>query len=124
MIVKRWNTLLLSGLLVLIPTAVSAQTSQSQSHTVCSVNSNESDGNQVIVEGNCSQTIINNTYVYDGVLDRQTGTISAEQVPFAQRETGGTGGDGYYPASGKPPKISASNSGYVPATGEAPRISQ
>ena len=62
MIIQRWNALLLSSFVSLIPTVAIAQTNQSQTHSVCSFNLNGSDSNSVTVGGDCSQTIVNNVY--------------------------------------------------------------
>lgn len=74
MLFRRWNMLLLSSFVVLIPSVTLAQTNQSQTQSVCSPNLNGSDNNSVTVEGDCSQTIINNIYngpVYNSISNAQ-----------------------------------------------------
>lgn len=86
---REWNALLLSGLVSLVPISVNAQTSQNQTQTVCSQNFNDSNGNEMTVEGDCIQNNI--TYVYNGpvynnVSERQN--ILTEADDDIQRPTG------------------------------------
>lgn len=87
MTIQRWNTLLLISFVGLVPTVAIAQTTQSQTHSVCSPNLNESDNNSVMIAGNCSQTIVNNVYngpVYGGFpaqpVDKSGGSSEASNA--------------------------------------------
>lgn len=86
MIGESWNTLLLSSLFILIPTVADAQTAQGHMYSVCSSNFNESDRNQVTIEGDCSQTtyVTNNIYLSDSQEHN-------EQENIASGVGGGTG---------------------------------
>lgn len=82
MTIKKWNVLLLSSFVCLIPAAVNAQTTQSQSQSVCSPNLNESNNNAMTIGGDCSQTIVNNTYngpVYTSAPERRGNDVQERQ---------------------------------------------
>ena len=83
MVRGRWNILLLSSCIIVIPTVAVAQTSQNQAHTVCSLNSNESNNNQMTVEGDCNQTNITNIYngpVYTSVPEQRNGVVEENNL--------------------------------------------